>query len=238
MDFRQLVIESFDRITASGEIEKCIDKALTTTIAKVIDNEFCSYGDFGKQIGEAVKRSLALNGDLDLPSYNEQILKIVRRQVEAYTRDTIQKQVAANLTRLLEPPPEEITLEQLVEAYKEQLRDHEAAGCVCYGEEKEIYLLVESSGSILTNYKYIELRHKPRKSDDRFGTKYDIRLSVDGNGKVYSVGFADKDLANEIFAGPFYNFEQMVFQMKAAGTRITELETWRNIDLSYEVEHD
>lgn len=234
MDFRKAVIESLDRLVSSEVIDKQIEAALTKAISSVIADVFSTYGEFGKQLKAAVEKSLALNGELDLPSYNEQILKIIARQVESYTRDTIEKQVAANLTRLLSPPPAEITLEKLVESYKERLRDRARSGCVCYGDEHRIYLKVDRDRDI-GGYCQISLSEEKPK-----GTypQADIRISATGSGEVYGVFFKSCDVEKQIFAGPFYDFERFVFQMKAAKTKITGIDQAEYIDLDYSPRHD
>jgi hypothetical protein len=224
MDFRKAVVEALDRMVASEAVEKAIERALTKTVNEIVDQELRSYSEFGKQLTEVVKKSLALNGELDLPSYNAQILQIVQRQVEAYTRETIQKQVAENLQKILEPPPETITLSKLVETYREYLKDSIDAGCVCYGDAHEITVLVEQSD--IRGFTHVYLDDEPNQTKHKcaihFGVYFGSKPQEEGlkAGEVYHLAFQNQDVERLMFAGPFHGFERMLFQMKAAKSKV------------------
>lgn len=85
-----------------------------------------------------MKQSLALHDELDLPSYNETILRIVRTQVEHATESAIEKQVAANLEELLTPAPERITFSKLCEDYLAYVKGRAEGGCICHGDRHGI----------------------------------------------------------------------------------------------------
>jgi hypothetical protein len=40
------------------------------------------------------------------------------------------------------------------------------------------------------------------------------------SGEVFHLSFQNQDVEKHLFAGPFYNFERSLFQMKAAKTRV------------------
>lgn len=211
MDFRTAVIESLDRLIASGAIEKAIEATLAKTIATVLEHELRSYSDFGKQIEEAVKQSLAIRGDLDLPAYNDTLLQILRRQVETQTNAVLEQQVVSRMKELLTPAPESITLTKLVEAFMEQVKDHTDSGCVCYGEgEYGVSVDVTQDGY----FGHIRLADEPD------AKKWDIDIGFSNREQtIYSLRLG-AETEGRIFAGPFYNFERLLFQMKAAGTKI------------------
>jgi len=211
MDFRNETVAALDALIGSGKIQQMIAEQLEKTVRGVIQSELRDYSDFAKQLGEAVKASLALNGDLDLPSYNETILAIVRKQVEHCTADTIQRQVAERMKELLEPPPESITLSGLVEAFIEQVKDKHNSGCVCYGEEEISFEVNRCNGF----FRYIYLDETAGKTRHQCA----IQIGVH-NDEVFSLRLPGGDTRNQLFAGPFYGFEKMLFQMKAAGSKI------------------
>lgn len=231
MDFRSAVVDALDRLIASDAVTKMIEQQLEKTMRDIVEHELRSYSDFGKRLTEEVKKSLALNGSLDLPSYNDAIIKVVRAQLETMTKDTIQKQVAENLVALLEPAPESITLSDLTAKYIEQLKRMQSSGCVCYGDSHEITLRVDESDY---GFKYVELSDEPNKS--RYGG--DIRIGVDKDGKVFSLAFRDQDLEKRMFVGPFHGFEKMLFQMKAAGSKLVFDEEPDYISTSYALHDD
>lgn len=210
MDFRDAVITALDKHIAAGHVVKCIEDKLADTIKRVVDDALSQYSAFGKQLESAVKESLALNGQLDLPSYNDAILKIVRRQVEGAANDAIQRQVADSLTKLLEPPPAEITLSKLVEEYIEQVKGHADD----YGESGEISLIVDKSDS---GYGFsVELDEEGGKR--KYGCQ--LRLNCNKAGEIYGIRINNVDLEKQLFVGTIWGFERSLFQMHAAKTRL------------------
>ena len=122
----------------SPEAKAVITKAVKETVDRHIQESLRTYSAFGKQVEEAVGKALQLHGDIDLPSYNDAILKIVAAQVEHATKQSIEAQVAERMKDLLTPAPATIRLSELVKQYVEMLREKENSGCVCYGDRKEI----------------------------------------------------------------------------------------------------
>ncbi len=210
MDFRETVIGALDSLIASGKVETFIEEALANTVKETVSHQLRTYSDFGKQLETKIKEAFALHADLQLPSYNDVILKIVRAQVEGHTNAVIQKQVAANLEELLKPAPAEITLSTLVEQYIEYLKESERGGCVCHGYE-EITLRVEEN-----DYGSRDVNLHPKPNANRH--ECDIQIGATKEGKIYWLRFRDGDVEKRLFAGPFYGFERSLFQMKAAGT--------------------
>lgn len=211
MDFRAAVIASLDKLLDTGAVQAMIEKHLAKAFEEAISSELRSYSDFGKQVQASVREALALRGPIDLPSYNGMILAVVRRLVETQTRASVEKQVAENLKDLLTPAPERITLSKLVETYIEHIKAQHDAGCVCYGEQNQITLLVEAG-----NYGNVSIGLDKEPGQRR--AQCDIELGVTKEGKLYWLRFRDDDVEKRMFAGPFYGFERALFQMKAAGT--------------------
>lgn len=214
MDLRQVLIEGVDRLIASGEVEKKIEATLAKVMNEVIDHELRSYSDFGKQLTEMVKKSFALNGEIDLPSYNHTILAIIRKQVEHSTTTTIQTQVAERMKELLQTPPESITLTDLVAKYIEHVKEHKLAGCVCYGEASHsITCELEESDY---GFRYVHLDDEANQPKNRC----EIVVGISKEGEVFNLRFNNADVEKQMFVGSMYGFERMLFQMKAAKSKL------------------
>jgi hypothetical protein len=198
------------------EVDKAIEEALGWS------------SEFRKTVNAAVSKALKVHGDIDLPSYNETILKIVARQVETSTRDSIEKEVARRMKDLLTPAPETIKLSELAEQYQKFLKEQASAGCVCYGEVRFAVQIEEAD-----QYGYRSVLFD--KDGDRTKRKYewDIRLGVTKEGRIYNLAFQNQDVNKVMFAGPFYAFERSLFQMKAAGTLLQIDVTVDDIDTNY-----
>lgn len=224
MELRDALVAAVDTLIAGGAIEKQIKTAIEKTVGDVISDTLRPYSDFGTQLKEAVKKSFAI-GTLDLPSYSDAILKIVRKQVEHATADSIQRQVADQLKDLLEPPPEQITLSALVEKFIEQVKEERDDGCGCH-DEGEITLLVDEAHG----FTYICLDDEPNKERYECG----IRIGI-SRDTVFSVHLGTGELEKKLFVGPFYGFEKMLFQMAAARTRVVFDVDVHSIETHYEM---
>lgn len=212
LDLQAVVNRSLERIIASETIEEAIHESLQKAIVKVVESSLSSYSEFGKALEAAVKESLQLRGDLDLPSYNQTILKIVRAQLQGATDSIVQQQIAGNLKRLLGPPRPEITLSSLVKEFISSIKERNSGGCVCYGETRIAF------GVQSTDYGHHWLWLDEDAEKQQFNA--DIQLGLDKEGRVYSLRFRRQYVRQEIFAGPFYGFEEMLFQLHACGSRV------------------
>ena len=229
MDFRQAVIDALDRQIAAGKVNEHIEAAVASSLKHAIGNLLGDYGPFTKHLEEALKQSLALNGSLDLPSYNDAVLKIVRQKVERAMQGSIEREVEKQLTYLLEPAPASIRLSELVAQYREYLKERLRGGCHCHDADYRIKLRVGDRS--LHGYKEIELwETRTDKSSP------DIRIATNGEGTVYSLSFKHFGSDNPLFSGPLYGFQRRLFQMRVAGTRIEFDENASLIDDGYSPE--
>lgn len=217
-------VAAIQRLVQSGDIEKAIDKAVGETVTSAVHDALRSYSDFGKQVQKAVSKALAIHGAIDLPTYNDALLKIVAKQVETLTRNTIEKEVAGRMKELLKPAPERIKLSKLIEEYVDSLRDKSRHVCSCHGDERAFAELRESSVSGFRDIVLAESREKPTYGSNRKGQ---IVLGVHLNqkdepnvGEIFRLHFNSGDVEKQMFAGPFYGFERSLFQMRAAKTLI------------------
>lgn len=223
----------------SPEAMEVITKAVKETVNRHIQESLRTYSDFGKQVEAAVQKALCLHGPLDLPSYNDTILKIVAAQVERATTECIEAQVANRMKELLTPAPATIRLSELVAQYLKELREKEDAGCVCYGERKEITFEVgdrehDSFRDIILSPERDAKKHD---CQIRFGVHLKANLGPN-TGTIYHLVFRNADVEKRMFSGPFYGFERMLFQMKAAGTAIVLDHHEIDIETDYTPDHD
>ena len=200
-------------------------------VKRHLDAALASYSELGKQIETAVENALRIDGQLDLPSYNEMIIKFVELQVQHLTADAIQKTAASRLKELLTPAPTKIKLSELLEQYRQQLKDEQDDGCVCYGEDDDLNISCRVTAHEHGGYRGIELREK---ASERTAAIY---IGITKENKVYYIRFRDQAVETRMFVGPVYGFERMIYQMKAAGT-IIEIDDYENVDTYYGNSHD
>jgi hypothetical protein len=212
-ELQQAVVAAFDRISASGMIEKAIEEKVGATVQDAIERELRSHSDFGKQVQEHVRAALQVDfSTLGLPGYSELILKIVRRQVDAHVNNALAEHVEEQMVDLLAPAPAEIALTTLVAEFIKDKTEY--SGCSCDGPDR-ITLIVEDSGSV-QGYHHVYMDAEPRKSKYECG----IQIAVNDASKVYSLMIGRANAEKSLFIGPLFGFERRLFQMYAAGTKL------------------
>lgn len=204
-DLKMAVAAAFENIVASGAIEQAIEKQLADTISSAIRDHLREYSDFGKAIKLKVQQAVGVDLErLDLPSYNELILQIIRRQTDGLLQSEAAKQLESNMAELLKAAPAEMTLEQLVEGFIQQFKEDRA------GESFSLHV-ERNYGST-----YVSFDKEAGKSEYRCA----YRLSVDKDGKVYSITVDGQDAQKTMFMGPFYSFERDLFRLYAAKSKL------------------
>ncbi len=218
-----------------AQVEKTVQGAIRSTLGE--------YSDFGKQVKEAVARSLAIHGDIDLPSYNHTVLQLIQVYVEKTTRDSIQSQVAERMKFLLEPAPAEILLSEVIEQYRKYLQQRSEAGCVC-DSDQNFYLRLRRDEPYFFEVSLSEDAPTKHSSPDIvFGVSFcrdKTRPNETPKGEIYSLRFNDaKEVERELFVGPLYGFERMLFQLKAAKSKVViDVENESEVDTYYGRGHD
>lgn len=224
-ELKDVVATAFEKIVESGVIEQAIEKKMVETITSIFNEQLRDYSEFGKKLTEKVKASLNVNmHDLAIPGYNDLVLKIIRRQVDAHTGHAIAEQIEKQMSNLLAPPPREIKLTELVADFiKKNTPDDD--GCSCDDSPEEITFLFEDDGW----FKYVRLDKNP--NIDKY--RCEIQLGLDKDGRIFSLKLDGKDSQHTLFIGPLYNFERSLFQMYAAGTKLVIDAAHSDIDISY-----
>lgn len=232
MQLREFVIAAFDAAVDDGTVARIVKERMDKTIAEIVGDALGRYSPFAKQVEKAVQSALTIDPEqIDLPSYNELILKILTAQVASHTERALSRQVVEQVKNVLAEPPESITLSTLVEQFIAYVRSREEDGCVCHGPRR-IGLRVRTNDS---HFSYVELNE----SDDRQRrVNADITLGVYRDGKIFSLRFdTDPPIEKQLFGALAYGpFQQSLIQMRAAGTKLVfdadpdEIETGWNLD--------
>lgn len=222
-DLQDVVTSKFAEIAASGTIETIIEKHLTETIGDIIKSSLRSYSDFGKALEARVKEAVNVDlSRLELPGYNDLILKLIQRQAGDLMDNALATQIEAQMRELLAPPPQEMKLSDLLKEFIE----HKASDCPCDGPD-EISLHIERS-----SYGYTHIYFDEDSGKEKYLCAYAVNL--DKEGKVYSLKIDDADPKKKLFVGPFYNYERRLFQLYAAGvTLIVDGESEDDFDTYY-----
>lgn len=211
-DIKNAVATAIGSIVASGAIEKAISTELEKTIASIVKDQLRQYSDFGKIIEAKVKEALVIDPDrISFPVYNDVILQILQRQMDAYMTEQASQGVGEFMAKLLTAPPKEITLSALLKEYVEEINDDH--------EFDHQHFDLEIEGPDDNGYTRVKFGQQKTSRYSISGSK-DFEFSLSEDGRVYVMRINDKKLENGLFTGPFYGFERTLFQMWLAKTKI------------------
>ncbi|WP_321946604.1 hypothetical protein [Paraburkholderia sp. J10-1] len=207
-DLSNAVESAFANIVASGAIEKAIEAQLEKTVTAVINNNLERYGDFGKKLAEKVGAAMDIDVErMDLPSYAHFIEKIIARTVDAQLTGDVARKIEAHMAALLADAPTEITLDRLVEDFKQHVKDRAYGGDI----DHEITLHVEEA-----SYGYWYVAMDKDHSVEKYRCAF--RMGVNEQGEIYSLSIGKEDVNKELFIHPARGFERDLYRMFVSGT--------------------
>lgn len=122
------------------------------------------------------------------------------------------RQLEQNISELLAPAPAEITLEQLIDDFIKSRLDKSYSDI----RGDNFTLIIEHSEGSTVGYKNIYID-----PDDRT-SKYScaVQIAVTPSGEVYGLKIGGKDLKDQLFVGPLYDFERKLFQLFTAKSKL------------------
>ncbi len=229
-DLKEIIERSVDEIVDEGSLEQAIKERIRKTLASVYEEELGKYSDFGKSLTAAVKKSIGLNGELELPSYNDAVLEIVRSLVAGQTHAIVQQQVAGQLEELLQPPPAKILFSELVARYVAYCHEEAKYGCRCDDHGQVTVHVVDNEGG----YCRIHLDEEPNKSR----SECRLSIAVNNRGEVFAINDLYMGKATALFGWNVRGFAKSVFDMRVAGTILEFDRDVADLDLTYRLGDD
>lgn len=211
IDLNKIIDESLEKIERDKFVEKTVQDRLEKTIKEIIDDTFRSYGDFGKQLKQYINDNLNVDlNHLSLQGYNTLILKALQEKLdEIITIQGVEKMKTAS-EQLLTNVKKEYTLTELIEELKKEdcsdLEEHDI--------DDRIALVIDGEKNDYVQI-YLDL-------DDTKDRKYsyDYQISLDPQGKVYSISFEDKEIDSKKILGGLFGFEAILYKIYSSGAKI------------------
>lgn len=207
-DITSAVAKGLGQLIDSGRIETMIATQIEKTIGEIIQREMKEYSDFGKIVQEAVKAALTFDPQrISLPSYNAMVCDLIRQHVENAMRKDAADHVKKLMDELLGTPPKQIKLSDLVEQFKEHVKD-----CWRYDGEHAVTCIVEK-----TEYssQWVYLGYKP--DMDKYKCEFRMLVSHPYRGEgpltVSTVWLGTSEVTSGVFLADRSGFERCLFQL-------------------------
>ncbi len=225
MDLQQEITKRSMEYLASDKFHEALQKQVEDTIHEAVKAMF-SYGDIRDSIRACLKEKVAIDMTaIDFTHINQVVTDLVKNKCHAAFQGPLLEKLAKELDDMFQPAPAEITMQELVDLWKEDLVDE----CGCDGIEN---ILVEISRTSYNDKKdgsgTIKIWNGGKKSSKIFyDTKErdidpDLHIYVIG-GKIRLIHDVTVKEARNSLATDLCGKEAQIFMMYCAGTVIKDL---------------
>jgi hypothetical protein len=191
-------------------LQAVIEKQVAEVTDRTIKDVFSSYGDFSKAVATAVKSLVPHEISMDgAANWNHAIGQHIARRLAAVNDQRIAQAINPMLDKLLETPPTELKVSELVQKAIEFWGDN-------YGESRNGSPTITVERKDRNGYWGLYMDKESGKSN----YSCEVILGVSSDGNVYSLKVNERDIKTIKFAGPFYRFEAYLFQLYTGGTKL------------------
>ncbi len=217
-DLEKEVGEQFSKMNESGLLSEMIEKKLSSAIEKSIadsiDSIFRYNGDGKKKIEEAVKKALDFDVEkLEIPSYRNSLLNMVKDKLNEITFKDMDVAVKAVDKLISEEVPESVSFEDLMYKFIDDVKEDDKTEY-----EGEISIHVDDRESLV----FIQF---DKGSDiENYSCAYNLVLHQDG--KIHSFEFENKGHQSKYQFGESYNYTiaDYIYKLYVNGTKITDVQ--------------
>ncbi len=226
MDLHQEIMKRSEEYLASDKFSNAMQGHVENAINEAVKSMF-SFGELRDVIRNGLKEKIAIDlRAIDFAHVNQVVTDLVKKKCHAAFEQPLLAKLSKELDDMFQPAPAEITMQGLVDLWKEDLADE----CGCDGVEN---ILVEISRTSYNDKKdgsgTVKIWNGGKKKETRSYSSSereidpDLHMYVIG-GKIRLIhGITSKDAGNTL-ATDVCNKEAKIFMMYCAGTLITDFE--------------
>jgi DNA mismatch repair ATPase MutS len=199
-----------------GIIKQAIEDGVEKAVCSAVADQFKSYGDIAKTVKAAIKEGLRFDkNEVPFETYNQQMLVAIKQRLGIAFADAAAGKFLEEIDNILEPAPREITLknfaEKMAELWKESLSYYDK-----YHDDLVVNFKDEDSLSEKNSLCSIKFTAT---TGHRFDNNDEIKLFlIDGKIRI--------NHKHKYNPTCFSAHEAYVFKLYAAGTIITDIESF------------
>ncbi|WP_432475335.1 hypothetical protein ACRRRS_21800 (plasmid) [Brucella anthropi] len=203
-NLHEMLVAEVARQTSEESVRALVEKNIADIVKSSVESAF-RWGDVRKSIETAVQESLQVPARIDIPSYSNMILGLLRGMIDDRLSDLVNQQLADQLEEILGLGAQELKLSDLV---KELIEDQD--------KETRYYshvtCIVEESDSSDGYYRiYLDNEDKTSKYS------CELQIAVTPDGKIYSLNIDGKDAKTRIHVGFMESWKKKVFALFVTG---------------------
>ena len=227
IDLNKIVNETLVNLEEEKFVETIVKKRMEKTIERIVEDIFDSWSDFGKNLKKHIEENININfSNLSLEGYNGLVLAAVKENLDrVITVQGIEK-IKESIDEILSDTKPEYTLTEIIEKAKDDTTKDEYER----DYDEKVHLIIEKSSC---GYKHIYLDNKDDEPDYKW--KYSYQISIDEEGKPYSIEFEGKEIDTKKIMGGLYGLDKLLFKIYASGAKIVLDQGEEADDYEYEL---
>ncbi len=223
MDLHQEIVKRSAEYLESPKFSDALQKQVEDTIHETVKSMF-SYGDLRDAIRSGFKDKIAIDlKAIDFTHVNQVVTDLVKKKCHAAFQGPLIEKLAKELDDMFQPAPAEITMQGLVDLWKEDLVEE----CGCDGVEDILVEIVRSDSDRKDNSGTVKIWNGGKKKEKNSYSSSERDIAPDLHmyvidGKIRLIhDITTKDAGNSL-ATNIYNKEAKIFMMYCAGTIIKD----------------
>ncbi len=203
-NLHEMLVAEVARQTSEESVRALVEKNIADIIKSSVESAF-RWGDVRKSIETAVQESLKVPDRIDIPSYSNMILGLLRGMIDERLSDLINQQLTDQMEDLLGLGTKEVKLSELVKQITDEADQQERRGeCItCIVEESEY-----SAGCY---HIYID------EDENKRNYQCELHFYVTAEGKVSSLSVDGNDAKTRIHVGYMEGWKKHVFALFITG---------------------
>lgn len=229
MDLQKEIMARSEAYLKSEKFSDALQKQVEDTIHEAVKSMF-SYGELRDVIRQGLKDKIAVDiTQIDFCHINQVVTDLVKKKCHQAFNDPLLAKLSKELDDMFQPAPKEITLQQFVDMWKEDLKED----CGCDGVEN-ILVEIERSEYSSDGAGYLKIWNGGKKTEKSYLSSSsreidpDLYIFIRGSGEISTIRDVNTGRgARNSLATSLYGKEAKVFMMYCSGTVFKD---WSNAD--------
>lgn len=210
MELEKVVQDTINNMVSSGKVTEMVEKHLANTVDEIVKDSLRTYGDFGKQVKEAVQSVINIDlSNMKLLDLSGTITQVVKDQLQ----QSVNENILANVKEAIDDvsgslDKKEFNLSEIIDKFKAQAESYDKDDAY----EITLHVINESYG-----YKHIYFDYK--EGVEKYRCAFQLDLNKDN--KVYSFQGGKLKMSSDSRFVPIHgSFEKFLFRLYAAGAKV------------------
>lgn len=231
MDLHQEIMKRSGEYLNSEKFSEAMQAHVENAINEAVKSMF-SYGELRDVIRDGLKEKVRIDLDqIEFTHVNQVVTDLVKKKLHGAFNGPMLEKLSSELDDMFQPAPKEITVQGLVDIWKEDLADE----CGCDNVENILVEIERSSYDRDRSSGTLKIWNGGKKTEKRYYGSGDDR-KIDPDLHIYISGGGRKEEGSKIrlihevttrdgknsLATDIYNKEAQIFMMYCAGTIISD----------------